>query len=121
MGEQGNCWNGLAAQRNELDIVNIANLASPTLLKIYDMAEPKGLSKDGNHLFICDGKDGLKVYNAADVMNLSLIKQINSITPFDVITQDGIAIVVADEGIFQYDYTNINDIKLLSKIEVGNN
>jgi hypothetical protein len=121
MGQQGTCWNGLAAQRNELDIVNITNLSAPALVKIYDMTEPKGLSKDGNHLFICDGKDGLKVYNAADVLNLTLIKQIKNITPFDVIVQDGIAIVVADEGIFQYDYADINNIKLLSKIVVGRN
>ena len=121
MGEQGACWNGLAAQRNELDIVDITNLSAPALVKIYDMAEPKGLSKDGNHLFICDGKGGLKVYNAADVLNLTLIKQIKNITPFDVIVQDGIAIVVADEGIFQYDYSSINNIKLLSKIVVGRN
>jgi hypothetical protein len=121
MEQQGTCWNGTAAQRNELDIVNITNLAAPVLVKIYDMAEPKGLSKDGDYLFICDGKAGLKVYNAADVLNLSLIRQIKTITPFDVIVQDGLAIVVADEGIFQYDYSNINNIKLLSKIVVGNN
>jgi hypothetical protein len=121
MGVQNTCWGGMAAQRNELDIVNITNLAAPALVKIYDMAEPKGLSKDGNHLFICDGKAGLKVYNAADVLNLTLIQQIKNITPFDVIVQDGIAIVVADEGIFQYDYTNINNIKLLSKIVVNKN
>ena len=121
MGEQGSCWGGLAPQRNELDIVDITSLSAPALVKIYDMAEPKGLSKDGNHLFICDGKGGLKVYNAADVLNLTLIKQIKNITPFDVIVQDGIAIVVADEGIFQYDYSSINNIKLLSKIVVGRN
>lgn len=121
MGEQGACWNGMAAQRNELDIVDITNLSAPALVKIYYMAEPKGLSKDGDNLFICDGKGGLKVYNAKDVMNLSLIKQIKNITPFDIIVQDGIAIVVADEGIFQYDYSSINNIKLLSKIVVSRN
>ena len=121
MAEQGTCRGGIPAQRNELDIVDITNLAAPALVKIYDMAEPKGLSKDGDNLFICDGKGGLKVYNAKDVLNLSLIKQIKNITPFDVIVQDGIAIVVADEGIFQYDYSSINNIKLLSKIVVGRN
>ena len=118
MGQAAVCRNGLAAQRNELDIVDIANLSSPTLVKIYDMAEPKGLSKDGNYLFICDGKGGLKVYDAKDVLNLKLIKVINNINPFDVIVENGLAIVVANEGIFQYDYSNINNIKFLSKIEI---
>ena len=121
MAEQGACRGSMPAQRNELDIVDITNLAAPALVKIYDMAEPKGLSKDGNNLFICDGKGGLKVYNAKDVLNLTLIKQIKNITPFDIIVQDGIAIVVAEEGIFQYDYSSINNIKLLSKIVVGRN
>ena len=121
MGQAAVCRNGLAAQRNELDIVDITNLAAPTLVKIYDMAEPKGLSKDGNYLFICDGKAGLKVYDAADVLNLKLIKVINNINPFDVIVENGLAIVVANEGIFQYDYSNINNIKFLSKTEININ
>ncbi len=112
------CRGTVAAQRNELDIVNISNILRPTLLKIYDMAEPKGLSKDGDLLFICDGKAGLKIYNAANVLDLKQVKVINNIQPFDVICQAGLAIVVADEGIFQYDYTNINNIKLISKITI---
>lgn len=112
------CRGTVAAQRNELDIVNISNILRPTLLKIYDMAEPKGLSKDGDLLFICDGKAGLKIFNAANVLDLKQVKVIDNIQPFDVICQAGLAIVVADEGIFQYDYTNINNIKLISKITI---
>jgi hypothetical protein len=116
-----NCRGIMAAQKNELDIVNISNLAQPSLVKIYDMEEPKGLSKDGDHLFICDGKGGLKVYNAADVQNLKLIKTIDGINPFDVICQSGYAIVVAEEGIYQFDYRNINNIKMLSKLMINKN
>ena len=113
-----NCWGVAAVQRNELDIVNIQNILQPSLTKIYDMAEPKGLSKDGDHIWICDGKAGLKIYNAADVHDLKLIRKIDNINPFDVICLGTIAIVVADEGIYQYDYTNINNIKLVSKIAI---
>ena len=112
------CRGAVAAQRNELDIVNISNVLRPALVKIYDMAEPKGLSKDGDHLFICDGKAGLKIYNVANVLDLKLLHTINTINPFDVICQAGLAIVVADEGIFQYDYSNISNIKLISKITI---
>ncbi|MBC7890047.1 MAG: hypothetical protein H7Z13_19390 [Ferruginibacter sp.] len=116
--DESPCWGAVAAQRNELDIVNISNILQPSLVKIYDMSEPQGLSKDGDHLFICDGKGGLKIYNAANVQDLKLLKVISNINPFDVICQAGIAIVVAGEGIFQYDYTNINNIKLISKITI---
>ena len=112
------CRGITAAQTNELDIVNVSNIMQPSLVKIYNMVEPKGLSKDGDYLFICDGKAGLKVYNAADVQNLKLIKTIDSINPFDIICQSGNAIVVADEGIYQFDYSNIQNIKMISKISI---
>ncbi len=110
---------GVAAQTNELDIVNITNILQPSLVRIYNMAGPKGLSKDGDHLFICDDKGGLKIFNVANVQDIKLLKVINNITPFDIICNGGLAIVVADEGIFQYDYSNINDVKLISKITVS--
>lgn len=110
---------GVAAQTNELDIVNITNILQPSLVRIYDMAGPKGLSKDGDHLFICDDKGGLKIFNVANVQDIKLLKVISNITPFDIICNGGLAIVVADEGIFQYDYKNINDVKLISKITVS--
>ena len=113
------CRGIIAAQTNELDIVNVSNIMQPSLVKIYNMVEPKGLSKDGDYLFICDGKAGLKVYNAADVQNLKLIKTIDNINPFDIICQSGNAIVVADEGIYQFDYSNIQNIEMISKISIN--
>jgi len=112
------CWGATALQRNELDILDISNILRPTLVKVYDMAEPKGLSKDGDHLFICDGKEGLKIYNAVNVLDIKKIATISNIDPFDVICQGGLAIVVAAEGIYQYNYTDINNVKEISKIEV---
>ncbi|MEO6548312.1 MAG: hypothetical protein ABIN94_09945 [Ferruginibacter sp.] len=116
--ENSPCWGATGAQRNELDVVSIANLLQPSLIKVYDMAEPKGLSKDGNLLFICDGKGGLKIFNAASVQDIKLLKVFSNIKPFDVICNAGIAIVVADEGLYQYDYSNINNIRVISKIAI---
>ncbi len=100
---------------NELDILELSDINDPQLLKAYQLQNPKGLSKSGDHLFICDANT-LKVYNASDVLNLQLIKTIDGIEPFDVIAFNNIALVVATDGLYQYDYSNINDIKLLSKI-----
>ncbi len=100
---------------NELQIVDIKNLNNSSLVQSYQLTHPEGLSKDGHTLFLCDGKGGLKVYNAANVKNLQLLKQLNDADVYDVIAQNGLAIVVAKDGIYQYDYTNLNDIHLLSK------
>lgn len=104
---------------NELNIVALNNLTDPQLLKVYEMNNPKGLSKDGDNLFICDGSAGLKVYNAANVLNLQHIRTIDGIDPFDVIAYNNIALVVAADGLYQYDYSDINNIRLLSRIIVN--
>ena len=105
---------------NELQILDIAtDITNPTLLKTYSLTNPRGLSKDGNLLFICDGYDGLKVYDASDINNLWLKQTISGFEANDVIAFNNLALVMANEGVYQYDYSNASDLKLLSKISVG--
>ncbi|HVU85615.1 MAG TPA: hypothetical protein VHC50_12280 [Puia sp.] len=101
---------------NELDILSLSSFYYPSLVKTYSLTNPRGLSKDGNLLFICDGKDGLKIYDATDVSNLSLIKTIGGLEADEVIAQSGKAIVIAAEGLYQFDYTDRNNIHQLSKL-----
>lgn len=103
---------------NELDIVKLNNFVSPSLLKVYGLTNPHGLSKDGDLLFICDGAAGLKLFNAADVLNLQLLKTVGGIDTYDVIAENGTALVVAKDGLYQYSYANLNDIRLLSKLTI---
>lgn len=103
---------------NELDVLDISNLSAPVLVKKFDMTNPHGLSKDGNLLFVCDGRDGLKVYDATDVTNIKLLKQVGNFETYDVIAYNGVALVVAKDGLYQFGYTNINNISQLSKISV---
>jgi len=101
---------------NELQIVNIQDLSNSFLIKSYQLVHPVGLSKDGDNLFICDGTDGLKIYNTADVSNLQLIKQLKDAEVYDVVTGNGLAIVVAKDGLYQYDYSDLSNIHLISKL-----
>jgi hypothetical protein len=96
--------------------VDVKNLNNTALVKSYQLVHPIGLSKDGNNLFICDGIDGLKIYNAADVNNLQLIKQLKDAEVYDVIAENGLAIVVAKDGLYQYDYSDLSNIHLISKL-----
>ena len=108
-----------AGFNNELDILKLNGLGNPTLVKVYSMTNPHGLSKDGNTLFLCDGTSGLKIYDAEDVSNLKLIKRIETIETSDVITLGGVALVVAKDGLYQYDYSDLNNIRFLSKITIA--
>ncbi len=104
---------------NQLEVLKLNNITDPVLLKTYPMKNPHGLSKDGNLLFICDGDAGLKLYNAANVMDLKPVNEITDISTFDVITLNKIAMVVAKDGFYQYDYSDPSNIKLLSRITVN--
>ncbi len=103
---------------NQLEIVRLNNFVNPALVKVYPMNNPHGLSKSGNTLFICDGSQGLKVYDAGDVNNLQLLTTIGDMNAYDVIAQNNIALVVAKEGLLQYDYSNPSTLRLLSKIQI---
>jgi hypothetical protein len=101
---------------NQMEVLDINNPLAPLLIKTYPMTNPHGLSKDGNLLFVCDGVDGLKIYDAASAGNILLKKTIAMSETYDVIAFNKTAIVVAKDGLYQYDYTDAGNIKLLSKI-----
>jgi hypothetical protein len=101
---------------DQLQIVDIHDMSNSFLVKSYQLTHPMGLSKDGSILFICDGRDGLKIYNAADVNNLTLVRQLKDAYTTDVIARNGLAIVMDASGILEYDYTDTNNIHQISKL-----
>ncbi|MGC4104497.1 LVIVD repeat-containing protein [Ferruginibacter sp.] len=105
---------------NQLDVLDIRNIQAPTLIKSYPFTSPRGLGKEGNLLFICDGNDGLKVMNAASNTAITMMKQFVMPEANDVIAYNNIALVIAKDGLYQYDYSNPAAIKLLSKISIQN-
>jgi hypothetical protein len=104
---------------NQLEVLDVTTLSNPTLLKTYPMTNPHGLSKDDNLLFICDGSDGLKIYDAS-LASFKMVKSFSNFETYDVIALNGLAIVVAKDGLYQYDYRNQSDIKLLSRTSIKN-
>ena len=108
---------------NELDIVDISNLQSPTLVTTVPMTDPKGIGVDAQTLFVCDSKDGLKVYNTSNINNVgnSMIAQFSNINSFDVIPYNKHLLMTGSNGIYQYDYSNLQNITLISTIPVTAN
>lgn len=103
---------------NQLDVLDVSNLSAPKLKTTVQMTNPHGLAKDGNKLFICDGKSGLKLYDASTPTAPQLVRQVPGIETFDVIAFDGRAIVVAKDGLYQYAYGSDNRLTQLSKISI---
>jgi hypothetical protein len=105
---------------SSLDVVNIKNLSAPVLVRSYPMTNPYGLGKHGDLLFICDGTAGLKIYNASNARNISsnLIYSYPDIKAFDAIPIGNILLLIGDDGLYQYNYSNIQNITLMSSILV---
>jgi len=110
-----NCWGNV----NCLDVINIRDLSLPSIVKSYPLTKPFGLGKDGDLLFICDA--GLKVFDASDPKDIAnhLIFTYSAINSFDVIPIGKVLILIGDDGLFQYDYSNVKNISLLSSILVN--
>jgi hypothetical protein len=108
---------GCGGDANELHVIDIKDLPHSELVKTYPLTKPTGLSKDGDLLFICDG-DAVKVYNAAKPGALQLLRPITSNDPYDIIAGNNNALVVCSDGLYQYDYSNINQIRLLSFLPI---
>jgi hypothetical protein len=107
--------------QNLLEVIDLQNIMLPTLLKSYPMTEPYGLGLDNKTLFVCDGKAGLKIYDASNPYQIDqhILKQYADLNAYDVIPLGDILILIAEDGLYQYSYANLQDIKLLSKIPIG--
>lgn len=105
---------------NQLDVVDIRSLSHPTLVETYPMHNPHGLGIREGTLFICDGDEGLKVYDAKDVRAIdeNQVAHFGDIHAFDVIPLHNLLLMIGEDGFYQYDYSDVTDIRLLSKILV---
>lgn len=106
--------------QNQLDVIDISTITNPQLLKSYEMEEPYGLGIDDGTLFICDGDAGLKIYDAADPFRIdeNIITSYPDINSFDVIPYNNVLMMIGSDGIYQYDYQNLENIKELSVIKI---
>ncbi len=105
---------------SQLDVIDISNISNPRLIKEYPMVEPYGLGIDNSVLFVCDGDAGLKIYNASDPMEISSNMLINypDINAFDVIPLGDVLLLIGIDGLYQYDYADLENIYQLSHIPI---
>ena len=102
---------------NELEVVDVQDLAAPSLLKAYPMTKPQGLTKDNALLFVCD--NGIKMFDATDPANIVLKDHVMGLETRDAIAWNKNLIVVASNGLYQYDYTSSDKLILRSKLSIN--
>ncbi len=106
---------------SQLDVVDIKDLQNPLMLKEYPMEEPYGLGIDDTLLFVCDGQAGLKIFSAADPLEIDKHKlaQYTDIQAFDVIPLGEVLVMIGTDGLYQYDYSDPGNIHELSVIPIS--
>lgn len=105
--------------QNLLDVIDIKNISNPKILNSYPMQNPHGLGVNGDLLFVTEGKFGLKVFDRTDPKALKELHFFKDFEAMDVIPDNNVLIITGADGIYQYDYSDKNKLKLLSKIEIG--
>ena len=103
-------------KNNELFIVDVSDVKNPKQLVSYTMKNPKGLGVDKGMLFLCD--DGLKIYKITTpntLMSNELVHY-SGMEGYDLIPFNNVLMMITDDGLYQYDYSKVNEIKLLSKL-----
>lgn len=104
-----------------LEVIDIKDLHTPTLIKSYPMSNPHGLGLSGDYLYICEGDFGLKSFNVANVLQIdqNLLEHFKDKKSIDVIPASTSLIVTGPDGVCQYDYSNPAKLRLLSCINVS--
>jgi hypothetical protein len=105
---------------NQLDVIDIADLRNPKLLKSYPMQNPHGLGVSLPNLFLCEGKYGLKSFDATNDLDLKQTQHLTNIDAYDVIPlSNKVLLMIGKDGLYQFDYSNPKQLKQLSKITVN--
>ncbi len=110
------CWN--PEEFNVLKVFDINNIEDPQLIAEYPMENPKGVGLDGDYLFLCDDTAGLKVLDVSNPEEVVEIHHFNNFTAYDVIPLGGLLIVVGPENVYQFDYTDMDNMTLISTIPI---
>jgi hypothetical protein len=102
-----------------LVVYNIKNISSPQLMRSVFLTTPYGLGIRNNSLYVCEGLQGIKVFNitkAYDPIQVSDIRA-NNTTFYDVIPYANILIAQVNDGFILYDIgTNPMQPAFLSRI-----
>lgn len=103
---------------NRLEVIDVEDPFNPHKVAFYEMISPHGLGIDDGNLFVSEGEYGLKVLDASEPQDIKQLQYIKDIQTYDVIPFNDVLMVTGNNGIMQYDYSNIEKLRHLSTIPV---
>lgn len=115
--KQGVGCNNSFRPQSALLVIDVTDPYYPNTINTILMDSPQGLGYDGDKLFVCDGANGIVVYDISDAYAPAQIQKVTSVNAVDVITDNGLLIVSTPNSYNFYDYSDINNITKLSQID----
>jgi hypothetical protein len=98
--------------KNVLNVYDVKDIKAPKLVKEVDMVSPYGLGISQKALYICEGANGLSIYNLEDPYSPQKITTLKDDMYYDVIPYGNILIAYIDKGVSFFDITDpLNIIK----------
>lgn len=101
---------------NELRIYDVQDLSTPELLSVTEMQYPQGLGIFGDHLFVCEGNQGIQLYDVTDREEPVLVWEDLGFKAFDLILKEDLMIVVGSVSLRQYDISDLENIEYINEI-----
>ena len=106
---------------NQLDVVDVSDLTRPELLTSYPMENPHGLAIQSDELYLCDGRDGLKVFDVSDWRTIAdnLLDHKKGFDAYDAIAlPNKVLLVIGKDGFYQFRTDNPEKLEQISVIPV---
>ena len=84
--------------------------------KTINLEGPYGLGIKDNRLYVCNGSNGLNVYDISIPTNPQLVKKIQGDTFYDVIPTNDVLICMVQGGTVLYNYNPADELVKAAKI-----
>lgn len=104
---------------NSLVVLDINNLSQPTQTEDIVMTSPYGMTLIGDDLYVAEGENGFKIFDAADRAHPVLTDHVMNIEAYDIIehpSNTNLLLIAGPNGIEQYSGKQDNSLVLESNI-----
>lgn len=105
------------AGTNQLLVIGVGNVKNPVLLSTYQCSNPYGLAVYNKYIYLCDGSQGLRIYNVKNATTLEQKTNMKEIVPHDAIVHNGILYLIANNQVLLYSIIDPVNPIILSTIQ----
>lgn len=102
--------------QSALMVYDVSYITNPSLERTVMMESPYGLGIRGSRLYVCNGANGLNVYDIATPSDPKLVKQFHEDVFYDVIPAGDLLICMVQGGTVLYQYDNTQELVRMAKI-----